>query len=61
MSINFRAHITLAVVFAISLLAYYDGIYINNGELSAAALPFVIIFGVTWGIYILLTIQRNKD
>lgn len=59
MGIDFKAHSLLAFVIAVSLMAYYYGIYIDNEELSNAALPILLIFGVIWGIFILLTIIRN--
>lgn len=59
MGIEFRAHSLLAFVIAVSLIAYYYGIYIDNEKLSNAALPILAIFGFIWGIFIVLTIIRN--
>lgn len=59
MGIDFKANSLLAFVVAVSLVAYYYGIYSNNEKLSNAALPILEIFGVIWGIFILLTIARN--
>jgi hypothetical protein len=59
MGIEFRAHSLLAFVIAVSLIAYYYGIYSHNEELTNAALPILEIFGVIWGIFIVLTIARN--
>ncbi len=57
--VDYRANSLLAFVFAISLIVYYYGIYSNRPALSSAAEPFLIIFGVIWGVFILLTIARN--
>jgi hypothetical protein len=59
MGIEYRAHSLLGFVFAVSLIAYYYGKYSHNEELSSAALPILEIFGVIWGIFIILTIARN--
>jgi hypothetical protein len=59
LGISFKANSTLAFVFAISLVAYYFGIYVGNSSLSSAALPFVEIFGIVWGIFIVLSLGRN--
>jgi len=59
MGVEFRAHSLLAFVIAVSLLAYYYGIYSHNEDLSNAALPILEIFGAIWFIFILLTIARN--
>jgi hypothetical protein len=59
MGIGYKPHSLLAFVFAVSLIAYYYGIYSDNEELSSAASPFLLIFGVIWGIFILLTIIRS--
>lgn len=57
--VTYTAHSLLAFVVAVSLLAYYYGIYINNANLSNAALPILVIFGFIWGIFIVLTLIRN--
>jgi hypothetical protein len=59
MGIEFKTNSLLGFVVAVSLIAYYYGIYSNNEKLSSAALPILEIFGVIWGIFILLTIIRN--
>jgi hypothetical protein len=59
MGIDFKANSLLAFVVSVSLIAYYYGIYSNNEKLSSAALPILEIFGVIWGIFLLLTIVRN--
>lgn len=59
MGIDFKANSLLAFVFAVSLIVYYYGIYANNDKLVSASLPFLEIFGVVWGVFILLTIVRN--
>ena len=59
MGIDYKPHSLLAFIVAVSLLAYYYGIYSNNEELAGAALPILQISGVIWGIFILLTLVRN--
>ncbi len=59
MGIEFKAHSLLAFVIAVSLIVYYYGIYTDNEKLVNAALPILVIFGVIWGIFVLLTIVRN--
>ena len=59
LGISFKANSTLAFVFAISLVTYYIGVYSGNSNLSSAALPFVEIFGLVWGLFIVLSLTRN--
>jgi hypothetical protein len=59
MGISYKAGSLLTFVFAISLIAYFYGIYVGNEELVNAAKPFLIIFGLIWGIFIALAIYRN--
>lgn len=59
MGINFKPHSLLAFIVAVSLITYFFGIYIDNEELTNAALPILQISGVIWGIFIFLTLARN--
>ena len=59
LKIIYRPQSLLAAVFVITLLAYFFAVSTGNTALQSATIPFLVIFGGIWLIYIALSLLRN--
>lgn len=57
--VNVAINSTLGAGFLLSLAAFFYGKDSRNQQLVDGAVPFLWIFGVIWGIFVLLSIFRN--
>jgi hypothetical protein len=57
--IGFRPKSTLAFIIALSLTAYYYSISIGKQNLQAASEAILIIAGIPFALFVILSLARN--
>lgn len=59
MAVNIAINSTLGAGLLLSLAAFFYGKSTDNQALVDGAEPFLWIFGIVWGIFVLMSIVRN--